>query len=384
MSLVVFPFKQEDPEVVISNVRVAAEHPRIDEVLCVGVEEEATYRGVEAVAPTIRQNTGTPVTLVLQSRLGNKRPGKGDGMNSALRYFLEETSLERIHFYDSDITSFGPSWITQAEEAADSSFGVVRHYFPRARTDAMITWMVTRTGFALLWPHSDLSWIEQPLGGELLFKRPVVERLVADERVQAQSDWGIDTLYTFATVQYGFHVYETYVPAGKAHKLYGRLTDLRTMLVECFAAVQRLSGETLQADILHRAEPSLNVPPAITEKLGFDFEGTMTLLKEDWTSRQEELLVYLPDEVGKGLLANKQYPRFGFMDEANWATSYRVLLQHFVLGDTDWEELLFKLWMVRVLNFTTTTAIRGYNFSQQYLQNMLRRYRQHAQATATA
>ena len=84
------------------------------------------------------------------------------------------------------------------------SYSVVRHYFARASTDAMITWMITKTGFSLLWPDSELPWIEQPLGGELLFKRPVVEHLVKDDRVRAQSDWGIDTLYTFSTFRQAF------------------------------------------------------------------------------------------------------------------------------------------------------------------------------------
>jgi len=107
MSLVVFPFKHEHPEVLLHNVRVAAAHPRVHEVLCI----------------------------------------------------------------NTDITSFGPDWITKAEEAADFGYGLVRHYFLRASTDAMITWMITRTGFSLLWPHTEPSWIEQPLGSGLLMRR---------------------------------------------------------------------------------------------------------------------------------------------------------------------------------------------------------------------
>ena len=204
MSLVVFPFKQEDPHVVVRNIQIAAEHPSIKQVLGVGVEQEKTYRAFENAMPDIHNKTGTSIDLILQDRIGSKRPGKGDGMNSALKYFLEKTDLPRIHFYDADITSFSGDWISKAEQAADFNFGVVRHYFPRARTDAMITWMITKTGFALVWPESVLSWIGQPLGGELLITRPVVEALVADERVMAQSDWGIDTLYTFVTAQNGF------------------------------------------------------------------------------------------------------------------------------------------------------------------------------------
>ncbi len=378
MSLVVFPFKHEHPEVLLHNVRVAAAHPRVHEVLCIGYEREQTFEAVERAAPEISRATGTPVTVRLQERLGTMRPGKGDGMNTALRYFLEETQWERIHFYDADITSFGPDWITKAEEAADFGYGLVRHYFPRASTDAMITWMVTRTGFALLWPHTELSWIEQPLGGELLMRREVAAMLYQDERVRRQSDWGIDTLYTFVTVQQGVSIYECYIPEGKAHRLYGGLDDLRTMLVECFAVIQSLQHEVVGQPAIHRQEHPHRVPVHIAERVGYDVEATLHRLMQHWTPRQVELLELFTTPVREGLRTCQRRPAFNFMDEMAWAATYHVLLEHFQPGDPDWEELLFKLWTTRVLNYTMTVALRGYDYAQQYLYRMLGRYRYQA------
>ena len=111
-SLVAFPFKTENPEVVVRNLRTAAAHPRVGEVVAVGVERESTWEAVEAAAPQIATDTGTPVGLVMQERIGTRRPGKGDGMNTALRMFLD-TPHDRLHFYDSDITSFDETWITK-------------------------------------------------------------------------------------------------------------------------------------------------------------------------------------------------------------------------------------------------------------------------------
>jgi len=383
MSVVVFPFKREDPDVLLKNVRIAAAHPRVRGVVCIGADkEDPCFRAVAAVAPEIAQATGKRVEVIPQERIGSKRPGKGDGMNTGLRYFLTKTDYERIHFYDADILSFSEEWITKAEDAADQGYQVVRHYFPRASTDAMITWFITRTGFALLWPRSELPRIEQPLGGELLFTRPVAEALVANPRVQAQSNWGIDTLYTLATVAGGFRIYETYIGVGKLHKLYGTLTDLRTMLIECFSALQSLAGEKVPEGTVHHVEYPGPVAEAVKTKIGYDFDGTLALLAQGWTERQLALLDLFPPGVRDGLSRARNFPRLGFMDEEAWYDTYQVLLREFRSDDPDWQELLFKLWIARVLAYTVTVALRGYDVAMHYLHEMVERYaRRAAQAS---
>jgi mannosylglycerate synthase len=385
MSLVAIPFKNESPDTVLRIVEISAAHPRVKTVLAVGAEEDETFRALHSRREELQRENGTTLEIVLQERIGSKRPGKGDAMNTALHWFLKDTQLNRIHFYDADITSFTTDWITHAEDAADLGFDVVRHYFPRTSTDGMVTFLVTRTGFALLWPTSELPWIEQPLGGELLFSRAVVEKLVDNQLVQAQSDWGIDTVYTFFNVRDGFSMYETYRPEGKAHTLYGKLADLRTMLVECFAVVQALSRSPLNdgwagADprvlggIVHRVEPPFQVPLPIIENVGFDIQGTVGLLLEGWTHRQEELLNNFPRPIRDGLLVNRERPNFQFMGEDEWCQTYLSLLQHWEVGDADWEDLLFKLWTARVLNYSVNVALRGYGFARRYRHATIVRY----------
>ncbi len=375
MSVVVFPFKEEDPQVVINNVTIAARHPRVTNVVCVGYEPESTYSAIERAIPVIEATGGTPVSLLLQERIGVLRPGKGDGMNTALRFFIKESAVDRLHFYDADITSFTAEWIDKAETAADSGYDVVRHYFPRSSTDAMITWMITRTGFAILWPDSPLPSIEQPLGGELLFTRRVIEHLLAEPRVQAQSDWGIDTLYTHTTVREGFSVFETYVPQGKVHKLYGSLTDLQTMLIDCFAALQSLRELSVPIELAHQVEPKSEVPATVKAKVAYDVEATIQLLAPAWTPRQEDQLTLFPKTVHRGMLATPTYPQFAFMDDQAWFETYLVLLDNFVRGDPDWEGLLFKVWIVRVLEYTMSHALRGYDHALGHLGEMVDQYR---------
>ena len=163
-SLVVFPFKEEDTSVVASNLTVAARHERVTEVWAVAAAENAAMGAVEAVAGDIH---GAHIEVFAQERIGSRRPGKGDGMNTAIAR-AAQSGFERVHFYDADITNFDRSWIDGAEAAADRGYAVVRHRFPRASTDAMITWMITRPLLAMLFPDTVLPRLGQPLGGELL------------------------------------------------------------------------------------------------------------------------------------------------------------------------------------------------------------------------
>lgn len=375
MSLVVFPFKEERADVVVQNIKTAALHPRTRHVLAVAHRREATFDAVRAAIPEIRRVSGTDTTLVVQDRMGTRRSGKGDGMNTGLKFLIDKTSLPRIHFYDADITNFTGEWITKAEAAADRGFDVVRHNYPRARCDGMITWMVTRVGFALLWPHSALADVNQPLGGELLLSRDTAQRLLGVAEVIEQSDWGIDTAYSFTSARLGLDVYEVYVPAGKEHKLYHSLADLRTMLIECFTTIQALQNEVVGTRGCHEAEAPQAAPRSVTEQLGFDVESTLGLLMRNWTPEQDRLLRAHFPQVSGQMAVNRERPSFTFMDETAWREVYGSLLASFVRGDPEWEELLFKLWSARVLSYTTRVAARGYDYSRRYLEQTIDLYR---------
>jgi mannosylglycerate synthase len=368
VSVVAFPFTDEPPPVIVGNVVSAATHPRVDQVLCVGKAQNATFAAVEEAAVP-------GVEVVVQQRLGSKRSGKGDAMNTALAHFLEHTDADRLHFYDADIANFDSTWIDRAEAAADTGVDVVRHSFPRASTDAMITWMVTRLGFAALWPDTELPKIGQPLGGELLLTRSSARTLAADHRVIDRSDWGIDTLYTFATVQAGLSLHETFIAEGKQHRLYGSLRELSTMVNECFGSIQSLAGESVPAGTPHKATPPTSTAGGVATAVGYSVNDTIGLLRLGWTDRQMDLLAAFPSEVRSGMRMLRDYPSVGFMDEDAWYDTYLRLLTHYDANDHDWHELLFRLWTVRVLNYTFTEALRGHAAATAYLEGMIERAR---------
>mmetsp|Transcript_34191 Transcript_34191/g.45198 ORF Transcript_34191/g.45198 Transcript_34191/m.45198 type:complete len:447 (+) Transcript_34191:203-1543(+) len=376
-AMICFPFKQEDNDTVIKNMRAAAEHPAVGFVLMCAHSINDTYKAVEDALQIIQQQTKTPIHLAQQKPFGSgsNRRGKGDGMNTAVKYFVENTNFQRLHFYDADITSFTPDWVTKCEAAAvNSKADMVRFYFPRSSTDAQITWHITKIGFALLWPHSRLLQVNQPLGGELAMSRAAAALFLQDQRVQNQSDWGIDTLYTFASAQAGLSCYEVYAKDGKMHALYGALSDLKTMCIECFSAVQSLQNEQVEnfPNGTYGYEEPEPAPVTITEKQGFCLESTLSLLKSDWTTRQEQLLYeHYEEKIVNGVLSAKEWPVYEFMDGDTWLSAYQMSLKNFVKGDADWESLFFRLWVLRVICYTVTCTTRGYDFSMRYLQSLV-------------
>ncbi|MBL7075026.1 hypothetical protein ISS37_07300 [candidate division KSB1 bacterium] len=375
-SAVCFPFKKEDVQVFTKNIKEVIKHPKVGAVICVGYEKNDCFKEIEATIPSIEHENSKKVHLMLQTRLGTKRrAGKGDGMNTALNFFISRTPYQTIHFYDADILTFSQDWITCAEKKLKDGFDVVRFFFPRVSTDAMITWNITKCGLASCWPHTILANVEQPLGGELAIKREVALRLANDSLVLNYSDWAVDTAYTLGFCRYKVPLYESYIEEGKLHKLYGKLTDLYTMLIECFSIIKE--NQSLKIDtagMVYKKDAVANVPKAIREKKAFDLEGTIPLLRENWTKEEVELLDLFPTNIREGMLAcseNSSRPDVRFISPEAWYEAYKILLANFLEAKKPWQELLFHLWLARVLNHTIHYAAKGYDYAMQSLYDMI-------------
>ena len=357
---------------VLATLRAAASHPAVGRVLAIIGDHEPTNRVIRDGVSEL----GDEVRVIPQQRLGILRPGKGDAINTGLKVLMEDDGFERIHFYDADIKTFDGDWITRAETALDLGFQAVRHFYPRAATDAMITWMVTRLGFAVLWPESTLPTIEQPLSGELAFSREAAGIVAGDPRVRSQSDWGVDTAITFSTIANGLSVYESYIARGKDHALYGSLADIKVMMVECLAALQRLRSTTdmVSATAKRLSEPTDFASKEIAQQIGFDIEATQRLLASDWNVRQEALMAaYLPHDVAQRATAWRHWPDTSWMTEETWLRILPPLIDHVVPDDDDWSSLAFRLWVGRVLHYTLRIAVRGHAFADLYLHQMVER-----------
>ena len=295
-------------------------------------------------------------------------------MNTALALAAGQ-GRQRVHFYDADITNFDASWIDGAEAAADRGFGVVRHRFPRAATDAMITWMITRPALARLFPGTFLPRLDQPLGGEVLLTRPAVETLAASDLVRNRSDWGIDTVLTYATSVMDLGFYEHHVADGKRHALYGSLDELREMLIECLDAAASLSGRPGPGPgARHATDPPAPVPDDLKQITAYDLEGTVRLLEADGAPTRSQLAKSLPPDLSGLLLDDPIRPRFELMDADRWHMAHGFLMESFALGDPAWESLAFRLWLTRVLAYTTNQARDGFDAAMAYLESTIRHY----------
>ncbi len=368
MSLVVFPFKEETVEVVASNIETAARHERVDEVWAVAAAEGAAMSEVTAAGRAIGDSEGKPVAVFAQDRLGELRSGKGDGMNTAIARAAQR-GFARVHFYDADITNFDHGWIDGAEAAADRGFGVVRHKFPRAATDAMITWMVTRPALAKLYPGTLLPRLGQPLGGELLLTGPVVEALAADPFVIARSDWGIDTLITHATAVMGGANYEHNVADGKRHALYGSLTDIEDMILECLDAVASLHGHPgPPAEAVLESDPPAPVPSDLTGTIAYDIKTTRASVAQPPSPAEREILESVgvdPDHLGG-------------IDASKWGAILDDMLLRFDLAEQPWRAAAFRLWVERVITYTLEVVVSGYDHAMAYLEETISQYEEEA------
>ncbi len=368
-----FPFKAEDPGLVATNLDIAAAHPSVDEVWAFAADESFAAP-VRPLADDIAASRDKTVRIILQERIGKLRPGKGDAMNTAISRAAEE-GWDRVHFYDADITNFDASWIDGAETAADRGYGVVRHRFPRAATDAMITWMITRPALARLFPGSFLPLLDQPLGGEVLLTRVAVESLAGSEMVRQRSDWGIDTMLTYATSVMDIGLYEHHVADGKRHALYGSLDELKEMLVECLDAARSLEGLPGPAPgARHGSDPAAEAPEDLKRIVAYDIEGSRRLLGEVWPEDEVRLVADLPGDVAGRLLSGGPDRVFEQMDAGLWYEVHGFLIGRFVLGDPSWESLAFRLWLMRVLAYTVQHASQGYEESMRYLRSTVDLY----------
>lgn len=354
-TLVAIPFLAEDPGLVARTLIEAASHPAVSKVIGIHGGRSQTRNEVFDLVKGLRR-----IELIAQMRVGSLRVGKGDAMNTGFTYFLDGP-WQRLHFYDADIKTFHAGWIEKAEAALDAGFPTVRYFFPRARTDGMITWMITRPGFGLLWPKSTLSQVEQPLAGEIALSRDAVEVLARDPVVKAQSDWGIDAVLAQRGFAHGLGLYECFAPEGKEHQLYSTLADLKTMLLESLQALQRLRSSSFPKAVRHEREQASRPVASVIDQVAYDRAATERLLERPWHPDAERILnQHFEAGLVRTVLAWERHVSVGPLDPRSWLGTLKTLLDYFQMDSAAWREIAFRLWAGRVLHHTEAISTLDY------------------------
>lgn len=190
-----------------------------------------------------------------------------------------------------------------------------------------------------------------------------VEALAEDPFVTARSDWGIDTVITHATSALDVDVYEHNLADGKRHALYGSLTEIEDMLLECLDAVASLRDRS--APIARfEADPPAEVPGDLKETVGYDLEATRRSILRPPNSGEGRVL--------DGLGINSDGPLE--IDDLRWHDLLPRLLDEFVLGDPSWRSAVFRLWVERVIEYTTTHVSQGYDHAIAHLEATIERF----------
>ena len=92
------------------------------------------------------------------------------------------------------------------------------------------------------------------------------------------------------------------------------------------------------------------------------------MLTLPWVGDEMATAEQLPGHLSRSVLELAESGDFGFLDERAWEEFLLHALGGFELGDPAWESLLFRLWVGRVLNYTTKHASRGYRHAMSYLE----------------
>jgi hypothetical protein len=199
------------------------------------------------------------------------------------------------------------------------------------------------------------------LGGEILLNDIAVQALADNPSVTARSDWGIDTLITHATATLGLGIYEHNVPDGKRHALYGSLSELEDMVLECLDAVASLRASPWPNAVFD-ADPPTPVPDDLKTTVAYDLSATRQAIAAAPGDREIEIL------SGLGIDPTRPIE----MDARLWAMVFPMLLDRFRLDDRDWRSVAFRLWVERVIHHTIHQVSLGYDHAMEYLEQTVR------------
>ena len=185
-----------------------------------------------------------------------------------------------------------------------------------------------------------------------------------------RSDWGIDTVLTYATSVMDLGLYEHHVADGKST----RSTDPRR------AAGHAHRMSSMLPHRLGNPGPTPDTPPIRrhgsrrTEQIvAYDVAGTARLPRDRLEPRRRPVW-----SRGSPPTCSVSFEDPIARTSSSWMLiagiwRHGFLMEGFTLGDPA-ESLAFRLWLTRVLAYTTNQAGKGSTLAMTYLESTILRY----------
>lgn len=192
----------------------------------------------------------------------HERYGTGAGKGNVLWSSLLVSEGDVVVWLDGDVTTASARWVARLAEPLlrDPVVGLVKASYVRSTAGGgggRTTELVVRPMLSLLAP--ELTWIDQPLAGEMAVRRDVVES------IPMAQGWGVEIAMVLDVVErFGVEAV-TQVDLGERRHRHRDLLDLRLQAAEVMAT---LLG---RLDIKHAsAEPALALPDGTSIPLNLD------------------------------------------------------------------------------------------------------------------
>ncbi len=151
--------------------------------------------------------------------------GKGAAMQAGLKAALRRNP-DIILFLDSDTWNLTPEWIDHLiEPLISDEYDMTRGRYYRASNDGAVTQLVAKPMLQAFF--SEVSWVEQPLSGEVAAKKDVWKTLL---RKNPPNGWGADVWFLVEAGMKNFRIKEVFLGTKEHISFLNHSDDLASLM----------------------------------------------------------------------------------------------------------------------------------------------------------
>jgi hypothetical protein len=145
------------------------------------------------------------------------------------------------------------------------------------------------------------------------------------------------------------------------------------MVLECLDAARSLRARPgPHPDTRFAADAEAPVPDDLKTTVAYDITATRQSIAGDISPPEKRIL----DSLGI------RETDLAALDANRWGAVMGELLDRFQLEDLHWRSVVFRLWVERVIYYTTHEVAKGYDSAITYLEGTIRQYEMGARRSA--